>query len=181
MKRLFLTANNELEQENIKKYKNIVLVGENLFISRLDNIPNNIKKINKCIEDHIFKLFKTDEENLFHYEKIKRSIKYTDLIIYTINYSRKLQLIFEKNSKIQIVPIQFYILKKIKRYIDMKKLILIINENNKYFVDYIENGVISKERVYDSYDEIGDINDEINFALVDNGICNIKNKKYKIY
>lgn len=182
MKVLQIYKNNGIEEVKNEKYKEILLIGYELFIGVIEDVKYNSESINKAIEEYIDKYFSEFEENLYHYETKKRRYRYKDLIMYTINCPLSIKNMVMKSKHIKIMPIQFYIMNKLKRICKLKDFTVVISDNNRYFIDEIENGLIIKESIVES-DTL--VNEQIDMkkkiCWIKDGLYKCDNKEYKIY
>lgn len=182
MNTLYIYKKKIINEEEKKKYKEILLIGYDLFIGIIENIRSNSKNINNSIEDYIEKYFNSSKENLYHYEIKKRCYRYRDLIVYAIDCSDIIRKLNMYKGNIKVTPIQFLVMDKLKKIYRLKDFNVVIKENNRYFIDEVGEGLLIKESIVENKFDIDKYtNNKKKILFVENGFHTDGKKTYKLY
>ncbi len=130
--------------ENIKaeiqksKSGNFIILDEEIYIKEYNTIK--IREI-KCIINNEIKQEFNSDDYLIHF-----SIDYKDkkTFIYAIKGGDKIIPFLDYIKKIKVIPIQFLILKRIRKNIKKKNFESIIEVNDKYYYIEVKNNIIIK-------------------------------------
>ncbi|SHJ59955.1 hypothetical protein SAMN02745163_02235 [Clostridium cavendishii DSM 21758] len=131
-KEIFLKSNEEFQTIDEKSILNdyLILLERELFIHFVEE-GKNFTSSDK-IERYIEKLF-VNKNILINYEKVNiNNKKY--FVVYSIGEYKKLNYILGKNNKLEVLPFQIYISKKIKKVKGKWDILIIKNRGTLYFI-----------------------------------------------
>lgn len=179
----FYYKGKEYTEEEIKKVlKNnesklrLNIISSNLFIKKYDLFNN--KNYEKFIEEKINLDFDEKNDFLFHYEILR---KQNNIYLYAIR-SDKFKFIYKNYKEIDLIPIQFTIIKYItKKYRKIQNLSIIYKFNTKYDLINVKNKLIEDFISFDSIDNMNlyiEKNIGSNFIIIDKNLENLKLEKY---
>ena len=121
----------------------------NIYIKKIDiiNLKNiNEKKIKSIIEEELG----TNENNLINYEIHKKE---KNMYLYSIVEDSFLSRIVEKLDEVEIIPIQFYFIKLIRKKVRKDNFKCILNYFNIYYFLEVNNGYLCACYIWHSIDE----------------------------
>lgn len=162
--------------KNTESKMRLNIISSNLFIKKYDLFNN--KNYEKFIEEKINLDFHEKNDFLFHYEILR---KQNNIYLYAIR-SDKFKFIYKNYKEIDLIPIQFTIIKYIsKKYKKIQNLSVIYKFNNKYDLINVKNKLIEDFISFDSIDNMKlyiEKNIENNFIIIDKNLENLNLEKY---
>lgn len=137
---------NFFQEVKLPKKRKIFILGERLYIKKI-KVKNKITEsfINKIIKE----LFGTYKEYLFHYE-----VKDKNILFYGIKQAKVISKLCESAKNISVNPIQFYIIKKFKKSIKLKKWSLLFKINSKYYLCKVVDNDLIEEKMEENFKDI---------------------------
>lgn len=139
--------------ENIKaqvkrnRSGNFIILDEEIYIKEYNTIK--IKEIRYIIENEIKQELNSDDY-LIHFNIDYKNKK---TFIYAIKGGDKIMPFLDYIKKIKVTPIQFLILKRIRRNIKKKNFESIIEVNDKYYYIKVKNNIIIKNLLFTSKED----------------------------
>lgn len=142
-----------IELENIKsqvkrnRSGNFIILDEEIYIKEYNTIK--IKEIKYIIDNEIKQELSSDDY-LIHFSIDYKGRK---TFIYAIKGGDKLSPFLDYIKKIKVTPIQFLILKGIRRNIKKKNFESVIEVNDKYYYIKVKNNIIIKNLLFTSKED----------------------------
>jgi hypothetical protein len=135
--------------ENIKLLKKrcILILDEDVYIKKV-NI-NSKKILNEDIEKIKEESFGKDEEYLIDY---KINEKGGILYIYAIKGGMKVLKVCDGANKAQVIPLQMYVMEKLRKKIKEKSYKCVFTYNDIYYYYSFKEGFVEESRVYKDVD-----------------------------
>lgn len=143
----------KIELENIKteiqksRSGDFIILDEEIYIKEYNTIK--IREIKRIINNEIKQEFNSDDY-LIHF-----SIDYKEkkTFIYAIKGGDKIMPFLDYIKKIKVMPIQFLILKRIRRNIKKKNFKSLIKVDDKYYYIEVRNNIIIKNLLLKSKED----------------------------
>ena len=130
-----------------KKKGDFIILDEELYIKQYDTTKS--LEIKYIINNKIKVEFNSDNYLIHHLKDDKEKKTY----IYAIKGGDKLMPFLDYINKIKVTPIQFLLLKYIKRSIKKRNFEALIEVKNKFYYIQVKNNIIIKNLLFDVDDE----------------------------
>ncbi|MEG1004130.1 hypothetical protein [Clostridium sp.] len=132
----------DIKKDIIKrKFGDFLILEEEIYITEVDFIKG--KEIEEYIEKEIKKEFKTSDY-LFHYVVCKKENKG---VIYAMKGGNKINNLLKFIKKIKVTPIQFKLIKLIKRKIKNSTFNALIDVEGKFYYLEVVSGILRHNRI----------------------------------
>lgn len=130
-----------------KKKGNFIILDEELYIKQYDTTKTS--KIKYIIDNEIKKEFNSDNYLIHHCIDNKEKKTY----IYAIKGGDKLMPFLDYINKMKVTPIQFLLLKYIRRSIKKRNFEALIEVKDKFYYIEVKNNIIIKNLLFNLDDE----------------------------
>lgn len=153
--KIFESFDIEHLQKQIKNNLKIIILGENLWIKKMECENKNYEKF---IEEEIKLLNDPNGDLLYHNQKDKKNKR---VFIYSIKGKKLVEKIIINKKNIEIIPIQFLILNKLlKNNRGLSYLTVIVRVKMCYYIISVNNEIIINSYIVNS-EELKDKSSEV--------------------
>ncbi|WP_143314362.1 hypothetical protein [Clostridium sp. HBUAS56017] len=137
------------EKIKLLKKRYIVVLDEDIYIKK---VSTNLKDlVNIDIEKIKEESFGRDEEYLMDYKVCKKA---GILYIYSIKGGIRISKLCDGANRVKIIPIQMYMMEKIRRKIKKKSYICIFSYNEIYYYNLILDGFLEEAHVFNDLENL---------------------------
>ncbi|WP_310939815.1 hypothetical protein [Clostridium sp. SHJSY1] len=138
-----------LDDINLSKTRYIIILDEDIYVKRTSV---NYKEIsNDKIEKIKEESFGKDEEYLIDYNFNKKE---DVLYIYAIKGGKVVSKLCNGANKIKVVPLQFYVMQKLRKKIRDKIYVCGFKYMEKYYYYYFNNGFVEESYVFKDLEDM---------------------------